>query len=581
MAREVNKYHIMTIWMTYISFMLPPILWLTGCQYMKIWSGSETIKLLFSPQMLIFMLVFFGLVTLYVRSSINKLSDYQNNKNEQNTRRVQELMAFYPKMIFLLVGLYSIMGPTVVVYGRSFISNTEWLFAELMGIPLIILFAVPFITEIMYAVDRFGEDIPFCDDCGTWKLFARTSVSSFSTLFGALVLVVVSIFSRLNYMIANGTTITLSHLLGSLVGPIFMVVVVSFVSTILMGRRNANALKAIVNVIRGKLKNDKSVASEVEVTSRDEVGEVALLFNKFTGNSRIVIEKTQKNSGEIISLSNEMHNFSNEQVQKASDISTKTEEMRNSIGVVTQSVAKISENSVEITDSIKAITASAEGITRGLSKINSECLKETEIANDADLKARNTQEAIIKLKTASDEIENVLDIIKDIADKTNLLALNATIEAASAGDAGKGFAVVANEVKDLATQSAKATGEIADKINQVQSLTDVSVNGIADIAKVIEAVKGISEEILTHTEQQLASATEIRTSTQNAQVLSAQNSDKVDETTKEISGILSDVNVINDNMEDMTRGIEMLKDKSEIISELSEKQKDIVSSLTI
>ena len=96
----------------------------------------------------------------------------------------------------------------------------------------------------------------------------------------------------------------------------------------------------------------------------------------------------------------------------------------------------------------------------------------------------------------------VVGLISDIAGQTNLLALNATIEAARAGDAGKGFAVVASEVKNLATQTAKATGEIGTQISQIQTATKEAVEAIRDIAATITEVSTIAASIASAVEEQ-------------------------------------------------------------------------------
>jgi methyl-accepting chemotaxis protein len=113
------------------------------------------------------------------------------------------------------------------------------------------------------------------------------------------------------------------------------------------------------------------------------------------------------------------------------------------------------------------------------------------------------------LTVAAEKIGNVVQIISGIAGQTNLLALNATIEAARAGDAGKGFAVVASEVKALATQTARATEEIALQIKTIQEATQSSAQLIRGIAETIGLVDGVATAIAAAVEQQGAATQEI------------------------------------------------------------------------
>jgi methyl-accepting chemotaxis protein len=124
----------------------------------------------------------------------------------------------------------------------------------------------------------------------------------------------------------------------------------------------------------------------------------------------------------------------------------------------------------------------------------------------------------------------VINLIKGIADQTNLLALNATIEAARAGEAGKGFAVVASEVKQLASQTAKATDEIAAKVGEIQQATEGTVQSMNAIVRTIADVKEISTAVAGAVEEQGAATGEIAANCQRA----AQGTQQV---TENISGV--------------------------------------------
>jgi methyl-accepting chemotaxis protein len=126
------------------------------------------------------------------------------------------------------------------------------------------------------------------------------------------------------------------------------------------------------------------------------------------------------------------------------------------------------------------------------------------IGESAVVRAADSRATVGALAKATQDIGDIVGVITAIAEQTNLLALNATIEAARAGEAGRGFAVVATEVKSLATQTAKATGEIGAKIAEIQSTTGQAVASIAAIAEAIDALSAVTNSVAAAMDQQRA-----------------------------------------------------------------------------
>ncbi len=149
-------------------------------------------------------------------------------------------------------------------------------------------------------------------------------------------------------------------------------------------------------------------------------------------------------------------------------------------------------------------------------EINQQMVQASTAARQAVQDVDKTGAQIETLATMADKIGEVIKMISDIADQTNLLALNATIESARAGDAGKGFAVVANEVKELASQTGKATEDIIAQVNEIQSATKRAVVSISGIGDVIKNVDNISTSIAAVMEEQGAATQEIARNVQEA-----------------------------------------------------------------
>jgi methyl-accepting chemotaxis protein len=182
-----------------------------------------------------------------------------------------------------------------------------------------------------------------------------------------------------------------------------------------------------------------------------------------------------------------------------------------------------------VTQNIQAVAAATEEITSSVNEIGRQVHESSRVADNAVSQARKTDESIAKLSLAADRIYDVVKLITEVAEQTNLLALNATIEAARAGEAGRGFAVVASEVKALATQTAKATGEISAQIADMQSATADTVAAIREISSTITQVSEVSSAIAAAVEQQGAATQEIARNVQQSAQLSTQVASEVTE----------------------------------------------------
>jgi methyl-accepting chemotaxis protein len=157
----------------------------------------------------------------------------------------------------------------------------------------------------------------------------------------------------------------------------------------------------------------------------------------------------------------------------------------------------------------QTVAGAADQLSASIRDINQRMSHSAAVVERAVAAGADSRGTIQTLNAEVEHIGTVAGLIADIAAKTNLLALNATIEAARAGDAGKGFAVVASEVKQLATQTAQSTREIAHRINEVQSATAASIAAVARIEQAITEISAVSVSIADSVEQQGAATAEI------------------------------------------------------------------------
>lgn len=270
-------------------------------------------------------------------------------------------------------------------------------------------------------------------------------------------------------------------------------IILSLVIAIVVGRRIANPIKEIQEAST-RIANGDLTVEQIKVRSSDEIGQLTEAINTMAENIRHLVRDTAHISETVLASSEELTSSSSEMTSAIEQVSVTTEELANGateqathtmetleiIQKVARKIDEIHEDSIVMAESSnRANEASSEGLIN-VEFSNEQMKKIEQIVLHASTIVRN-------LENKSMEISQILQVINEIAEQTNLLALNATIEAARAGEHGKGFAVVADEVRKLAEQSSESTNKIAEITRSVQLEAEKAEDAMNDVVKEVEA----------------------------------------------------------------------------------------------
>lgn len=351
--------------------------------------------------------------------------------------------------------------------------------------------------------------------------------------------------------------------------------------TWVISARIIRPINLMVEGLKDIAQGEGDLTMRLTADSRDEIGEMARWFNLFIeklhgiikeigGHSKLVDES----SDEFLAIAAKLSTGAENTAGRANTLSVAAEEMSANLNNVAAAMEQSSTNTTMVATAADEMSATINEIAQNAEKARS-------ISNDAVVQSKSAYEKIGDLGNAAQAIGRVTETITEISEQTNLLALNATIEAARAGEAGKGFAVVANEIKELAKQTAEATLNITQQIEEVQRTTDITIDEIDQISNVIKGANELVGSIASSVEEQSAATKEIANNIAQASQGIQEVNENVNQSSRVADGITQDISQVNEEASEISNSGSQVTLSAERLREMSSQLNDIIARFRV
>ena len=359
------------------------------------------------------------------------------------------------------------------------------------------------------------------------------------------------------------------------------VIVIAAVLIYLITLSVVRPINRVVAGLQDAAEGDGDLTKRIDIKSADEVGELARWFNTFIEKIQRIITEVAQNAQNLTSSSRELADIAGHLSESAGQTSGKAMTVSAASEQMSTTISSAAGIMDEASNNLNIIASGAEEMTATIDEIAGNTEKGRQIAEEAVGKTTHATTQIDDLGNAAIQIGKVVETITEISEQVNLLALNATIEAARAGEAGKGFAVVANEIKELAKQTAEASGEIKQQIMGIQGSTQGTVTEINAIANVVGQVNELVATIAAAVEEQSVTTRDIAGNVARASEGVGEVNHTIAEGAKAAESITTDIADVTQAADEMTNASSQVNASSIALSELAEKLNTMVKQFRV
>ncbi|GAB6161319.1 hypothetical protein JCM12298_04780 [Desulfothermus naphthae] len=495
--------------------------------YLKIWSLHELVMIMLRPSVILFLISFLPASYYTLWKHIKDVETYRQTMDKQDLIIAQKRAASLSSWYFYFVIFLALIGPNFAIFGCPFIDKMEYLISMLIAISLLLIFWPPFDLALAANWEMWTSDIPLSKIYRAPGLKFRLLKACILLFFGGGIGIITVGLAAIHH----SHTLHEAYIFFLKKGILFFLAasVFGIASALMLTKLIIQGIEEVIKVADEVAKGNLDV--DIKIITREEIGYL------LDGSLRDMIKnlkklfKTSKEKEKEAQLESRKAKEAQQEAEKARDRAerSKTEGMREAAEQLHEIVEVLSSASEEMSAQIEEtakgtreqeemmsqVSASMEDMNISIQDKKQNLDKLVQLAEETKEKADQGEKMVKELidkisflyensnsqRTTMEElgkqaegIDQITEVIRDIADQTNLLALNAAIEAARAGEAGKGFAVVADEVRKLAEKTMTATGEVGEFIKKIKISVNQNIELTNNSADVIDHINEIADD---------------------------------------------------------------------------------------